>query len=565
VLTGRTVEWTSLNTTVATVSSSGLVTGVAEGSARIEATSEGQTGAAEITVPPPPPPPPPPAPVFSVTVTPSSATVQPGQTVQLAATTRAEDGTVLTGRTVTWASSNTAVATVSSGGLVTGVAPSSEPATITATSEGKTGTAQITVPPVASVTVAPSTATVEQGKTVQLTATTRDANGTVLTGRTVAWRSLNTAVATVSSTGLVTGVAEGSGGIEATSEGQTGTAQITVPAPPPPPPPLPPPSTSGIWISPAELAALPMSGTAWNGVKAEADRACGTPNLSNMDDLANVCIMATALVFARTNQPVYRDKVVTALRSIVNSGTYSGFCLSLGRELAAYVIAAELIALPTYDPSLDQQFRAKLRELRTTFTSDGFGSLIKCQEIRPNNWGTMAAATRVAIAIYLGDQADLDRAALVFRGYLGDRTAYASFTYGELSWQADPSKPVGVNPKGATKSGRNIDGVMPDDQRRCGSFSWPPCVTGYAWEVLQGSFATAWMLHRQGYPAFEWSDRALLRAVTWLYQVNNNPAIGDDNWQPSLINHVYGTTYATTSPSRPGKNVGWTDWTHPPR
>jgi uncharacterized protein YjdB len=237
VLTGRTVTWTSLNTAVATVSSSGLVTGVAEGSAGIEATSEGKTGTAQITVPAPPPPPPP-APVFSVTVTPSTATVQPGQTVQLAATTRAEDGTVLTGRTVTWASSNTAVATVSSSGLVTGVAPSSEPASITATSEGKTGTAQITVPPVASVTVAPSTATVEIGKTVQLAATTRDASGNVLTGRTVAWRSLNTAVATVSSSGLVTGVAAGGPvSIEAASEGKTGTAEITVPPLPPPPPP----------------------------------------------------------------------------------------------------------------------------------------------------------------------------------------------------------------------------------------------------------------------------------------------------------------------------------------
>ena len=367
-------------------------------------------------------------------------------------------------------------------------------------------------------------------------------------------------VASVSSSGLVTGVAAGSATVTANAAGLSAIASITATAPPPPP------SSSGMWISPAEIAALPMSGTAWNNVKAEADRNCGTPNLANQDDLANTCIMAKALVFARTNQPAYRDGVVGALHSIVNSGTYVGRCLALGRELAAYVIAADLIGLPTYNPNLHQQFSAKLRELRTTYTSGSKATnLIGCHENRPNNWGTMTGASRVAIAIYLEDKADLDRAALVFRGYLGDRTAYAGFTYGELSWQADPAKPVGINPKGANKSGHNIDGVMPDDQRRCGALSWPPCVTGYAWEVLQGSLAMAWMLHRQGYPAFEWSDRALLRAFTWNYQVANNPAVGDDNWQPHLINHVYGTTFPAPMPARPGKNVGWTDWTHPPR
>jgi hypothetical protein len=367
-------------------------------------------------------------------------------------------------------------------------------------------------------------------------------------------------VASVSSSGLVTGVAAGSATVTANAARLSAIASITATAPPPPP------SLSGIWISAAEIAALPMSGTAWNNVKAEADRNCGTPNLANQDDLANVCIMAKALVFARTNQPVYRDGVFAALRSIVSSGTYVGRCLSLGRELAAYVIAADLIALRTHDPNLHQQFQAKLRELRTAYVRGSKAiNLVGCHEDRPNNWGTMTGASRVAIAIYLEDKADLDRAALVFRGYLGDRAAYAGFTYGELSWQYDPSKPVGINSKGATKNGHTIDGVQPDDQRRCGSFSWPPCATKYAWEVLQGSLAMAWMLHRQGYPAFEWSDQALLRAFTWNYQVANNPAVGDDNWQPHLINHVYGTAYPAATPTRPGKNVGWTDWTHPPR
>src|SRR6266542_3024841 len=165
----------------------------------------------------------PPTPVASVTVTPAAAAV--GATVQLTATTKDAAGNVLTGRTVTWTSSNTTVATVNAAGLVTGAAAGT--ATITATSEGKTGTAAITVTtPVASVTVTPTPAAVVVGQTVQLTATTKDAAANVLTGRTVTWASSAPGVATVSGTGLVTGVTAGTATITATSEGQSGTAAI---------------------------------------------------------------------------------------------------------------------------------------------------------------------------------------------------------------------------------------------------------------------------------------------------------------------------------------------------
>src|SRR5207247_1951982 len=84
--------------------------------------------------------------------------------------------------------------------------------------------------PVASVTVTPASATIGTNGTVQLTATLKDANGNNLTGRTVTGTSSNTAVATVSSSGLVTGVAVGSATITATSEGKTGQGTVTVTA-----------------------------------------------------------------------------------------------------------------------------------------------------------------------------------------------------------------------------------------------------------------------------------------------------------------------------------------------
>src|SRR5207253_166333 len=148
--------------------------------------------------------------------------------VQATATPTDADGNPLSGRTVTWSSSNAAVATVSSSGLVSGVTPGS--VTITATSEGKSGTSTITVTPVpvASVEVTPATASVQAGQTVQLTATPRDAVGNPLSGRTVTWSTSNTAVATVNSSGLVSGVTPGTATITAASEGKSGTSSVTV-------------------------------------------------------------------------------------------------------------------------------------------------------------------------------------------------------------------------------------------------------------------------------------------------------------------------------------------------
>src|SRR5437588_10787702 len=158
-------------------------------------------------------------PVASVSVTPASATISAGQSAQLTATPQDANGNPLSGRTVTWSSGSSAVAAVNGSGLVTGVALGS--ATITAASEGQSGTAAITVTrvPVASVTVSPATANLQPGQTRQLTATPQDASGNALSGRVVTWASGNTAVATVSGSGLVSGVAAGSAAITATSEG----------------------------------------------------------------------------------------------------------------------------------------------------------------------------------------------------------------------------------------------------------------------------------------------------------------------------------------------------------
>jgi hypothetical protein len=318
---------------------------------------------------------------------------------------------------------------------------------------------------------------------------------------------------------------------------------------------------AGIWISQAEIAQLPTSGSAWNNLLATANSSCGAVDLTDQEDATNVCVMAKALVFARTGTVSYRTDVMNALSQIIAAPAYSGRALALGRELVSYVIAADLIGLKNFNPTLDLAFRTAIRVLRDAPTTEA-GTLRECHERRPNNWGTHCGASRIAIDAYLGDTADLARAAQVFKGWLGDRASYSGFSYGDLSWQCDSSRPVGINAAGCTRNGHSIDGVIADDQRRAGSYAWPAPQENYVWEALQGALAQAVLLHRAGYPVWDWENRALLRAVAWLHNVNQYPADGDDTWQPHIINRFYGTSFPAPTPSRAGKNVGWTDWTH---
>ena len=219
-LTGRSTSWTTSAAGVATVSTAGVVTAVAAGTATITATSDGKSGTATITVTPPA--------VDRVSVSPATCALIPGGSCTLTAATLDAAGASLTGRAVTWATSAATIATVSTAGVVTAVAAGS--ATITATSEGKSATAAITVspPPVATITLAPASCIVDPGQSCVPSVTLKDAAGATLTGRTITWTTSAASVATVSTSGVVTGVAAGTATITATSEGKSGTLAVSV-------------------------------------------------------------------------------------------------------------------------------------------------------------------------------------------------------------------------------------------------------------------------------------------------------------------------------------------------
>ena len=86
----------------------------------------------------------------------------------------------------------------------------------------------------ASVDVTPATATIDEAATQQLTAIVTDSVGKVLIGYdgSVRWTSSDETIATVNSSGLVTGVLAGEATITATDvHSHTDTCVVTVEAP----------------------------------------------------------------------------------------------------------------------------------------------------------------------------------------------------------------------------------------------------------------------------------------------------------------------------------------------
>ena len=136
---GKRAVWTSSDTSVARVASTGnttaAVTGGAPGSATITAAAGGKIGNASVRVVP--------VPVRSVAVAPDSITVQLGDSVQFTATPRDSTGGPLAGRAVVWSTPDTTIATVSPTGMAHAHAHGL--ARIRATVEGVVGQASMTV------------------------------------------------------------------------------------------------------------------------------------------------------------------------------------------------------------------------------------------------------------------------------------------------------------------------------------------------------------------------------------------------------------------------------------
>ncbi|WP_010182123.1 Ig-like domain-containing protein [Aquimarina agarilytica] len=166
-----------------------------------------------------------------VNVTPATLTIDEGQTGTLTANVLPQNAT---NKGVVWSSNNTNVATVNSSGVVTGVNNGNAIITATTNDGNFTDTTNVTVNDggnqtisVTGVNVTPASLSISEGQTGNLTAGIVPQNAS---NQAVVWSSNNTNVATVNSSGVVTGVNNGTAIITATTnDGNfTDTTNVTV-------------------------------------------------------------------------------------------------------------------------------------------------------------------------------------------------------------------------------------------------------------------------------------------------------------------------------------------------
>lgn len=218
--TNTAVTWTSSNSNIATVSSTGLVTGIAAGTVTITVTTVdgGYEAFAQVDVSS--------VAVTGVSVTPTSVTLDPGETYQLSATVSPSDAS---NQDVNWSSGDVSIATVDDNGLVTAVSNGTTDITVTTDDGGYTASATITVNyvdiPVTGVELTPSSLTVSVDGTGQLTATVLP---TTANNQVVYFSTSDASVATVDETGLVTGIAEGTATITVTTDDGNYTAEAII-------------------------------------------------------------------------------------------------------------------------------------------------------------------------------------------------------------------------------------------------------------------------------------------------------------------------------------------------
>lgn len=167
-------------------------------------------------------------PVSTIALSPTSASIQAGQTQSFFPLVKDASGSSITNAALTWTSSATGVATVDGNGVATGVAPGST--TITAKSSNDITSNSVTLnvtTRVTTVIISPMSTTVAVGSTRQFTATALDAQGNAVTNVTFSWFCSFSGTATIDNTGLATGVAPGTVTIVA-SVGNTSSQPATL-------------------------------------------------------------------------------------------------------------------------------------------------------------------------------------------------------------------------------------------------------------------------------------------------------------------------------------------------
>jgi hypothetical protein len=324
---------------------------------------------------------------------------------------------------------------------------------------------------------------------------------------------------------------------------------IQSPPPPDPEPPEPPVPAPGGFLLGVDLASLPTSGAAWDAMAAKAKGSWPSPNLTDQNSQHAAHVLAAALVAGRTGDASLKAKAQSGIEAAIGThrdGTGNN-ALSLGRQLAGYVIAASAIGYR------DVAFEAFLRDIRTRNVGghSRWYSIFGTAGDSSNNWGALCLASLTAIDAYLGDTGGLAVDANLFRGWCGDRAAWTfppvSPKNGWLAPNAGPWTPIQQAP------GDPRDGAPTEDAWRSGAY--PTISNTYVMDAIGGLCLTAELLQ-------DWNplDRAIDFSERWPTVWSTAGGRGGQGLA-YLVNKRTGAGVPTTNTtSRIAWTHAWLDW-----
>jgi len=325
--TDKTVSWSSSNAAVATVASDGTVIGLSVGTAAITVkTNNGnKTATCAVTVNP--------IIVTGVSLNKTSVSLVVGTEDNLVPTILPAN---VANKNVSWSSSNPAVATVSNSGLVTGVSVGTSTITVKTQDGNKTATCAVTVNPirVSSVSLKSDTSLIEGG-TETLYAEIDPPNAT---NKSVTWISSNPAVATVSNSGLVTGVSVGTATVTVKTQDGNHTAVCNVTV---------------------VTSAISVTGVSLNKTR------------TSLDVGGSVTLVATIAPSDATNQNVTWNSSEPTVATVSNSGTVTAVTTGTATITATTVDGGKTAACTITVISWDVYNESTWNEVVTRIKSGG--------------------------------------------------------------------------------------------------------------------------------------------------------------------------------------------------
>jgi hypothetical protein len=338
------------------------------------------------------------------------------------------------------------------------------------------------------------------------------------------------------------------------------------------------PAAAQMFIKSSELMAKPTSGPGWTFLKAKADSTWGTVRLYDQNLLTQSYVMAGALVYARTGNVTYKNKVITAIKQV--PGTETGGTtqlLALARTLYGYVVSADMVGMD-YNTVCNngETWLHFLKRIRTTVIpgNSRWTTLEYTSGNSANNWGAYALSSHLAVSYALNDTAAIQRDTDIFKRYLGDLSSPAApfqptagyiYQNNGSTWDMSPTMLRGINPASTTdkRSGAIIEDAL---RLTSGGSDSVPCCTvqpaavGYQEETLDGILSTAQLLRAHGVDLTTFQSSALKRAFAFYITHGGPGPYSLTRYLPYAINYLYGTNYPTQTEDRPYRHMGYGSW-----